>query len=60
MASIREGAGALGEPTEPPVGDEEVREALDERFRLKAMPAVKVKGKETPMVTYFVEGTLEG
>jgi adenylate cyclase len=33
----------------------EVREGLDDRFRVRAMPAVAVKGKEDPLVTWFVE-----
>lgn len=35
---------------------EEVRATLDARFRLRAMPALRVKGKPEPIVTYFVEG----
>jgi adenylate cyclase len=35
----------------------EVRAELDERFRVRAMPAVPVKGKLEPLATYFVEGT---
>ena len=35
---------------------EEVRRELDDRFRLRAMPAVAVKGKSEPIVTYLVEG----
>jgi class 3 adenylate cyclase len=38
---------------------QQVRDALDERFRLKPMPAVSVKGKDAPVVTYFVEGMAE-
>jgi adenylate cyclase len=34
----------------------EVRAALDARFRLRAMPALPVKGKPDPIVTYLVEG----
>jgi adenylate cyclase len=34
---------------------EEVRAALDERFRLRAMPPVNVKGKPGPIRTYHVE-----
>ncbi len=33
-----------------------VRKRLDGRFRLKEMPALPVKGIETPVVTYLVEG----
>jgi len=36
---------------------EEVRHELDDRFRLRAMPALAVKGKPEPIVTYFVEGS---
>ncbi len=35
---------------------DEIRRTLDERFRLREMPAVQVKGKAVPIVTYFVEG----
>ncbi len=35
---------------------EEVRSALDARFRLRAMPALTVKGKPDPLKTYLVEG----
>ena len=35
---------------------EEVRTQLDNRFVLKKMPAVKIKGKKDPIVTYTVEG----
>lgn len=35
---------------------EEVREELDSRFRLRAMPALSVKGKPAPLVTYVVDG----
>jgi class 3 adenylate cyclase len=35
---------------------EEVRGALDARFRLRCLPAVQVKGKSAPIVTYHVEG----
>lgn len=35
---------------------EEVRNQLDDRFALKEMPAVPIKGKEEPIVTYLVEG----
>ncbi len=35
---------------------EEVRRELDARFRLREMPAVAVKGKPEPLVTYLVEG----
>ena len=33
-----------------------VRESLDDRFSLKKMPALPVKGKEEPVATYWVEG----
>jgi adenylate cyclase len=33
----------------------EVRAELDDRFRMRAMPAVQVKGKAEPLTTYFVE-----
>jgi adenylate cyclase len=35
---------------------EEVRNQLDDRFSLKEMPAVPIKGKQKPIVTYMVEG----
>ena len=35
---------------------EEVRSELDARFRLRAMPALAVKGKVEPIRTYLVEG----
>jgi adenylate cyclase len=35
---------------------EEVRNQLDDRFSLKEMPAVPIKGKKEPIVTYMVEG----
>ncbi len=35
---------------------EEVYSALDDRFELVEMPAELVKGKEEPIVTYFVKG----
>jgi class 3 adenylate cyclase len=35
---------------------DEVRRSLDERFRLRPMPAAYVKGKPEPIQTYFVEG----
>lgn len=35
---------------------EQVRCALDDRFRLRRMPPVPVKGKEEPIVTYAVDG----
>jgi adenylate cyclase len=35
---------------------EEVRNQLDDRFSLKEMPAVPIKGKQEPIVTYLVEG----
>jgi len=34
---------------------EEVRSALDDRFELAEMPAELVKGKEQPIITYFVK-----
>lgn len=34
----------------------EVRVELDDRFRVRPMPAVAVKGKSEPLMTYFVEG----
>jgi class 3 adenylate cyclase len=34
----------------------EVRNQLDDRFSLKEMPAVPIKGKEKPIMTYLVEG----
>lgn len=34
----------------------EVENNLNERFLLKRMPPVPVKGKQDPLVTYFVEG----
>lgn len=34
---------------------EEVRRALDERFRLRSMPPARVKGKPEPIRTYHVE-----
>jgi adenylate cyclase len=34
----------------------EIRAALDERFHVRAMPALPVKGKVEPLVTYYVEG----
>jgi adenylate cyclase len=37
---------------------EEVKAALDDRFRLRGMPAMAVKGKTQPIVTYHVEGLL--
>jgi class 3 adenylate cyclase len=33
-----------------------VREDLDERFEVRAMPAAMLKGKPEPVVTYFVAG----
>ena len=33
---------------------EEVRAQLDDRFKLTKMPAMEVKGKEEPLVTYLV------
>jgi class 3 adenylate cyclase len=36
------------------------REALDKRFRLRAMPGVEVKGVAAPLVTFAVEGFAEG
>jgi len=38
---------------------ESVREALDERFVLKEMPPMEVKGKDNPIRTYYVEGVKE-
>ena len=38
---------------------DEVREALKDRYRLKAMPPALVKGKSAPIVTYWVEGPVE-
>ena len=38
---------------------EEVRSKLDERFIVRRMPAMQVKGKEEPIVTYLVEGLNE-
>ncbi|MBM3556272.1 MAG: adenylate/guanylate cyclase domain-containing protein [Alphaproteobacteria bacterium] len=38
---------------------EEIRASLDRRFRLRAMPAVAVRGKSAPITTYFVEGLAE-
>lgn len=35
---------------------EEVRSTLDDQFRLRRMPAIQVKGKPEPIVTYYVEG----
>jgi adenylate cyclase len=35
---------------------EEVRNQLDDRFSLQEMPAVPIKGKKEPIVTYLVEG----
>jgi adenylate cyclase len=35
---------------------EEVRNQLDNRLSLKEMPAVPIKGKQEPIVTYLVEG----
>jgi class 3 adenylate cyclase len=35
---------------------EEVKAALDPRFRLRAMPPQPVKGKAEPIATYHVEG----
>lgn len=35
---------------------EEIRGKLDARFRLRAMPAARVKGKPEPIQTYHVEG----
>jgi class 3 adenylate cyclase len=37
---------------------EEVRNQLDDRFSLKEMPAVPIKGKQEPIVTYLVEGLI--
>lgn len=33
-----------------------VKKKLDDRFSLRSMPPVPIKGKKEPMVTYFVEG----
>jgi adenylate cyclase len=33
---------------------EEVKSKLDDRFKVKQMPASQVKGKEEPIVTYLV------
>jgi adenylate cyclase len=35
---------------------EDIRSTLDERFRLRRMPPIPVKGKPEPIVTYYVEG----
>lgn len=35
---------------------DDVREALDPRFQLREMPAVAVKGKTEPIVTFHVQG----
>lgn len=35
---------------------EEIRRSLDPRFRLRQMPAVRVKGKPEPILTWYVEG----
>ena len=35
---------------------DEIRRALDPRFRLRPMPPAQVKGKAEPIQTYFVEG----
>jgi class 3 adenylate cyclase len=35
---------------------EKVRSTLDDQFRLRRMPAIQVKGKPEPIVTYYVEG----
>ena len=35
---------------------EEVKEKLDDRFKVKKMPAMPVKGKGEPIITYLVEG----
>lgn len=37
---------------------EEIRRTLDERFRLRAMPAAYVKGKPEAIQTYYVEGVV--
>ncbi|MBX3497870.1 MAG: hypothetical protein KF889_00370 [Alphaproteobacteria bacterium] len=34
---------------------EDIRRTLDDRFRLRAMPPMPVKGKREPIVTYYVE-----
>lgn len=38
---------------------EEVKAGLDERFKLKAMPPVSIKGKEAPIQTFFVERMID-
>ena len=38
---------------------EEIRRSLDERFVLRAMPPVQVKGKALPIQTYYVENCAE-
>lgn len=38
---------------------EEVKRALDARFALRSMPALRVKGKKEPISTYYVEGLAE-
>ncbi len=35
---------------------EEVRNQLDDRFSVERMPSVPVKGKQEPLVTYYVKG----
>ncbi len=35
---------------------EEIRRTLDPRFRLRQMPAIRVKGKPEPIITWHVEG----
>lgn len=35
---------------------EEIRRTLDPRFLLRPLPAIRVKGKSEPILTYFVEG----
>jgi len=38
---------------------EEVKAGLDGRFKLEAMPPVPIKGKETPIQTFYVAGMAE-
>jgi hypothetical protein len=35
---------------------EDIRRPLEDRFRLRPMPAAFVKGKTEPLLTYSVEG----
>ena len=39
---------------------EEVRTKLDDRYNLRKMKPMSVKGKTDPIVTYFVEGVDNG